>query len=119
MKARIRQGAQVGQDHATGVWGGDGATEVVFQCKPLTPTRELWACTAPGFGDSPYGNGAIYVYKDRDLVPVDVAAVAELRDHVMARVARKAAKLSEAALQLALDAEALSDACHRAEGGAP
>lgn len=69
IKARIKRGAFIYQDFASGYWpackppgGGTEAADpdMVFDC-----TREhgWWECKAPGFGQrGDYGNGAISVH---------------------------------------------------------
>lgn len=76
MRARIRDGAGVGQDHSFFRWKDNGE---IFDCelfKLIDIERgesERWKLKAFGYGqtgqEGSYGNGALYVNSE-DLIPV-------------------------------------------------
>ena len=64
MKARIKEGAMVGQDMRQHSWGD---VDIVFDVFDFTEGRKK--CIASGYGDieGEYGNGALYV-RIKDLI---------------------------------------------------
>jgi len=74
MKARIKEGATVGQDHGRHRWPIKGAdVDQVFDCEKGDADKR-YTCAAPGFGKmGSYGNGALFV-RSEDIRPEIVGA---------------------------------------------
>jgi hypothetical protein len=71
MFAKIKPGGKVGQDHRFFSYPGD---DTIFEVTKVRKAPDpLYKCVADGYGNlnGRYGDGAIYVWRLKDLLPVD------------------------------------------------
>lgn len=65
---KIRHGAKYRQDFGSHIWQGDD-TVFTIESQGSDGMKDSWWLSAPGYGDTPYGNGGVLV-RECDLIDV-------------------------------------------------